>query len=66
MAAKRRAKRARRLDPNILDLENKLGERLGVRVRIFAHPTGHGRLEMRYASLDELDRILDGLGIDRS
>ncbi len=66
VAAKRSAKRARRLDPNILDLEAKLEHKLGLRVRIFANKKGEGRVEMRYASLDGLDRLLDALSIDRA
>lgn len=62
---KRRAKRLRRLDGQILDLEGKLEKRLGTQVRIFDHK-GKGRLEIRYFSLDQLDHLLDVIGIVRN
>lgn len=66
LAGKRPAKRSRKLDPFVQDLENKLQLRLGSQVRIFHHKKNHGRIEIRYFSLDDLDRILDSLTIDRS
>lgn len=66
LAGKRPAKRSRKLDPFVQDLENKLQLRLGSQVRIFHHKKNHGRIEIRYFSLDDLDRILDSLTIDRA
>jgi len=61
---KRRAKRLRRLDAQIIDLEGKLEKKLGTQVRIFDHK-GKGRIEIRYFSLDQLDHLLDVVGIPR-
>lgn len=61
---KRRAKRLRRLDAQILDLESKLEKRLGTQVRIFDHK-GKGRIEIRYFSLDQLDHILNVVGVTK-
>ncbi len=61
---KRRAKRLRRLDGQIIDLEGKLEKQLGTQVRIFDHK-GKGRVEIRYFSLDQLDHILNVIGIPR-
>jgi ParB family transcriptional regulator, chromosome partitioning protein len=46
------------VDPNIQRLEDELAERLGARVSIEHARAGHGRLVIRYNSLDELDGIL--------
>lgn len=46
------------IDPNIQRLEDDLAERLGARVNIEHARAGHGRLVIRYNSLDELDGIL--------
>ena len=46
-------------DPNIERLEKDLTERLGARVAIEDGRGGKGRLVIRYASLDELDGILE-------
>lgn len=61
---KRRAKRLRRLDNQIIDLESKLEKQLGTQVRIFDHK-GKGRIEIRYFSLDQLDHLLNVIGIAR-
>jgi len=45
-------------DPNILRLEEDLGERLGTRVQIQHGNRGMGKLVIAYNSLDELDGIL--------
>lgn len=63
-AGKRRAKRARMVLPEILDLETKLAHKLGTQVKIY-NRGNKGRLEIRYFSLDDLDRILDLLQIRR-
>jgi ParB family chromosome partitioning protein len=46
------------IDPNIQRLEEELAEQLGARVSIEHARAGHGRLVIRYHSLDELDGIL--------
>jgi ParB family chromosome partitioning protein len=46
------------IDPNIQRLEDELAEKLGARVSIEHARAGHGRLVIRYHSLDELDGIL--------
>lgn len=63
MARKRRARRARTLDQNLIALETKLERKLGTQVRIFPRRNNQGRLEIRYYSLDDLDRLLNLLGI---
>jgi len=60
---KRRAKTARQLDAQIVDLERKLEQKLGTRVKLFAGKK-RGRIEISYFSLDDLDRVLGILGID--
>lgn len=56
---KRRARPARRLTPEVADLETRLSRLLGVPVRIFASKGGcQGRIVIHYFSLDELDRVL--------
>lgn len=67
LQGKRKAKRLRVLDPYVLDLERKLEMKLGTQVRIFHNKKkNQGRIEIRYFSLDSLDRILDRLAIPRS
>ncbi len=46
------------IDPKIQRLEDELGERLGAPVSIEHARQGHGRVVIRYHSLDELDGIL--------
>jgi ParB family transcriptional regulator, chromosome partitioning protein len=46
------------IDPNIQQLEDELAEKLGALVSIEHARAGHGRLVIRYHSLDELDGIL--------
>ena len=48
----------KKVDPNISQLEQSLGERLGADVSIQHRSTGKGSLTIRYGSLDELDGIL--------
>ncbi|MBI3316420.1 MAG: ParB/RepB/Spo0J family partition protein [Candidatus Omnitrophica bacterium] len=63
-AHKRKAKQARHLKPEIVDLERKLQETLGTQVKIYPRKNQQeGRLEIQYFSLDDLDRILEKLGI---
>ena len=46
------------IDPNIQRLEDELADKLGARVNIEHARAGHGRVIIRYNSLDELDGIL--------
>ena len=46
-------------DPDVVRLENNLGERLGARVQISQKPRGSGTLTIHYGSLDALDGILE-------
>ena len=59
---RRPAKRVRQINSQIMDLERKLEEKLGTHVRIFAGKN-KGRIEIKYFSLDELDRILNTMEI---
>lgn len=63
---KRRAKKSRSLTPEIKDLETKLQERFGTQVRLYSRKNNQGRLEFKYFSLDDLDRLLGLFGINRS
>jgi ParB family chromosome partitioning protein len=47
------------VDPNVKQLEDSLGERLGAVVRIRHGRNGKGSLSINYNSLDELDGILE-------
>ena len=58
-ARKRRAHQARRLTPEVADLENRLARFFGTEVRVFARKNSpQGRIVIHYFSLDDLDRIL--------
>ena len=46
---------------NLRDLEQRLHRSLGVPVRVAERAPGAGKLEIDYANLDELDRVLDKL-----
>ena len=46
---------------NLRDLEQRLHRSLGVPVRVAERVPGAGKLEIDYANLDELDRVLDKL-----
>jgi len=63
---KRRAKAARTIDQEIIALETKIGRKLGTQVRIFPSRKNKGKIEIRYYSLDDLDRLLNLLGIPHS
>jgi ParB family chromosome partitioning protein len=63
-AGKRRAKRTRKVVPEIVDLEGRLAEKLGTQVRIVGRGDT-GKIEIRYFSLDDLDRVMDLLQIER-
>ena len=53
----------RRPDPDILRLQNRLGESLGARVRIQHLASGKGKLVISYNSADEFEGILDRLNL---
>ncbi len=52
---------ARRVDPDVLRLEQELAERLGARVSIQHAAGGKGRLLIQYNSVEELEGILSHL-----
>ncbi len=66
LSGKRKAKRIRQINPYIVDLERKLEARFGTHVRVFHNKKNQGRIEVRYFSLDELDRILQVLNVEKS
>lgn len=49
-------------DPHVTDLENRIRERVGLRIGLH-YRSGKGRLEIQFHSDDELDRLLDVLGV---
>lgn len=49
-------------DPHVTDLENRIRERVGLRIGLH-YKAGKGRLEIQFHSDDELDRLLDVLGV---
>lgn len=53
---------AKKLDPNMTALENQLRERLGTKVGL-RYNKGKGSLEIKFYSDDELQRILEILGV---
>lgn len=63
---KRRARSARVMDQDIIHLETKLERKLGTQVRIYPNKKNQGRIEIRYYSFDDLDRLLNLLGIPRT
>ena len=63
---KRRAKVSRSVSADLIALETKLERKLGTQVRMFPNRNNQGRIEIRYYSLDDLDRVLNLLGIPRS
>jgi ParB family transcriptional regulator, chromosome partitioning protein len=60
--ARARAPDAAAPDVDVTRLERALSEQLLASVRIEHHRAGHGQLVLRYASLDELDGLLERLG----
>jgi ParB family chromosome partitioning protein len=59
----RKQRGKRRVDPDILRLQNRLGEALGARVSIQHRASGKGRLVISYNDADELDGILQRLDL---
>lgn len=51
----------RKVDPDVVRLQEELADRLGVAVRIRHGSKGRGRLEIEYLDLDQLDRFLAAL-----
>ena len=49
-------------DPHVVDVENRLRERLATRVGV-RYRAGRGSIEIRFANDDELNRVLDLLGV---
>lgn len=63
-AHKRKAKSARNLSAEIIDLENRLLRHFGTEVKIYPKKNQkEGRIEIKYYSLDDLDRVLEKAGI---
>ncbi len=64
VAHKRGAKKARHLKPEIVDLERRLEQHLGTQVRIYPRKNQtEGRIEVHYFNLDDLDRVLQKVGL---
>lgn len=54
----------RRVDPDILSLQNRIGEALGTRVRIQHQASGKGKLVINFNNSDEFEGILQRLKLD--
>ena len=66
-AHRRKAKTARHLKPEIVDLEHRLSQHFGTQVKIYPRKNQkEGRLEIQYFSLDDLDRVLEKMGIEKT
>ncbi len=66
LAHKRKAKSARNLSAEIVDLETRLTHFLGTQVKIYPRKNQkEGRIEIQYFSLDDLDRALQKMGLPR-
>ncbi len=59
----KKKKGSRRVDPDILRLQNRLGETLGARVRIQHQASGKGKLIIAYNNSDEFEGILERLNL---
>ena len=59
----KKKKGSRRVDPDILSLQNRLGETLGARVRIQHLASGKGKLVIAYNNSEEFEGILDRLDL---
>ena len=59
----KKQKGQRRADPDILRLQNRLGEALGARVRIQHQASGKGKLIISYHNADEFEGILERLDL---
>ncbi|MEE4218537.1 MAG: ParB/RepB/Spo0J family partition protein [Xanthomonadales bacterium] len=56
-------KGSRRIDPDILRLQNSVSEQLGARVKIQHQASGKGKLVINYNNADEFEGILERLGL---
>lgn len=56
--------RKRELDPDVQHLQDRLAEKLCARVKLTHNARGKGKLVIAYNSADELDGILEHLGLD--
>jgi len=66
LAHKRNAKTARHLSAEIVDLETRLTHFLGTQAKIYPRKSQkEGRIEIQYFSLDDLDRVLQKMGLPR-
>lgn len=66
-AHKRKPRKARLLNAEVIDLENRLAQHLGTQIKI--HPRknqNQGRIEIFYFNLDDLDRFIEKVGLIRS
>ncbi|MFA6600617.1 MAG: ParB/RepB/Spo0J family partition protein [Candidatus Omnitrophota bacterium] len=64
IAHKRKAKSARNLRPEIVDLETRLAQHFGTQVKIYPRKNQkQGRIEIQYFSLDDLDRVLEKIAL---
>ncbi|MFA7255461.1 MAG: ParB/RepB/Spo0J family partition protein [Candidatus Omnitrophota bacterium] len=65
-AHKRKAKSARHLSAEIVDLETRLTHYLGTQAKIYPRKNQkEGRVEIQYFSLDDLDRVLQKIGLPK-
>jgi len=51
------------VDPDLLRLQEEVADHLGAAVTIRANPKGAGKMTIQFSSLDELDGILEALGV---
>ena len=58
-----RKKGTRRIDPDILRLQNRMAEQLGARVKIQHQASGKGKLTITYTNADEFEGILERLNL---
>jgi ParB family chromosome partitioning protein len=66
-AHKRKAKTARHLSAEIVDLETRLTHFLGTQAKIYPRKNQkEGRVEIQYFSLDDLDRVLQKIGLPKN
>jgi ParB family transcriptional regulator, chromosome partitioning protein len=60
----RKPRPEREVDPNVREAERELERALGCKVRI-QDRSGRGSIQIDYASLEDFDRVLDALGVNR-
>lgn len=64
MSRRRGTPSEKEISPEVADLETRLTESMGARVRLRPTSAVSGRIEITYTNLDEFDRICAKLGID--